>query len=128
MYIHAMGLDTVEIVLRTEEVFGISLPDDECEQFVTVGDLYKAVLTKLDMPYISSREIEESGVGISRLRNAELRILKAKYDRVEPDPAQIPWTAPDVWLTLEAIITDQLQIEPDEVREHAAFLKDLGCD
>ena len=65
-----MGLDTVELVLRTEEVFGISLPDEECEQIVTVGDLYRLVLTKLNLPYIPSREIETNGTGISRPRQA----------------------------------------------------------
>ena len=45
-----MGLDTVEIVLRTEETFNIDLRDDECGRLVTVGDLYRLVLRKLDCP------------------------------------------------------------------------------
>ena len=107
-----MGLDTVELVLRTEEVFGISLPDEECERIITVGDLYRLVLNKLNLPYIPTREIETNGTGISRLRQAELRILKTKRDVIDPDPARIPWTSPDVWLTIEAIIMDQIQRSP----------------
>lgn len=42
-----MGLDTVEIVLRSEEVFAIDLPDRECALIVTVGDLYRLILDKL---------------------------------------------------------------------------------
>jgi acyl carrier protein len=40
-----MGLDTVEIVLRTEETFNIDLPDEECSKVITVGDLYRLVLS-----------------------------------------------------------------------------------
>ena len=46
-----MGLDTVEIVLRTEETFNVDLPDDECGMVVTVGDLYRLVLSELELPY-----------------------------------------------------------------------------
>lgn len=43
-----MGLDTVELVLDIEERFGISLPDEECQNVVTVEDCYQLVLSKLD--------------------------------------------------------------------------------
>jgi hypothetical protein len=42
-----MGLDSVELVLKTEEAFGISLPDDEMGQTITVGQFYEAILKKL---------------------------------------------------------------------------------
>jgi acyl carrier protein len=47
-----MGLDFVELVLRTEEVFAIDLPDKECELVCTVGDLYKLILEKLELSYV----------------------------------------------------------------------------
>jgi hypothetical protein len=56
-----MGLDTVELILRTEEIFGITLPDNECAQIRTVGDLYRLVLSKLDLPYIPSEQIHGEG-------------------------------------------------------------------
>lgn len=40
----------------------------------------------------------------------------------------IPWTSPEVWLTLKAIIQDQLQVESYEIAENVTFLEDLGCD
>jgi len=44
-----MGLDVVELVMRTEDEFGISLTDDEAASAQTVGDLYQLVLSKLDV-------------------------------------------------------------------------------
>ena len=123
-----MGLDTVEIVLRTEDVFGISLPDEECGKIVTVGDLYRAVLQKLDLLYMPAFAIQTDNLGIARCRPSFRRFLRKKREfPIEPDPATTPWTAPDVWLTLQAIIMDQLQLEASEVREEAAFQRDLGC-
>jgi acyl carrier protein len=109
-----MGLDTVEIVLRTEEVFNIDLPDDECGQVVTVGDLYRLVLSKLELPYVGPAEVESSAQGRNRTSMSM--------------PGLSPWSPPDVWMTLRGIIIDQLQIDEAEVKEDATFLNDLRCD
>lgn len=109
-----MGLDTVEIVLRTEETFNITLPDYECSQVITVGDLYRLVLRKLELPYVAPKELEagEHGRNRSHLRMPSLSL----------------WSPPDVWITLRGIIVDQLQISEENVKEEAAFQRDLGCD
>ena len=39
----ADSLDMVEIAMKAEEEFGLTLPDEEAEQIVTVDDLYEAV-------------------------------------------------------------------------------------
>ena len=42
-----MGLDAVEIVIRTEELFGITIADEEAESIRRVKDLYALVCSKL---------------------------------------------------------------------------------
>jgi acyl carrier protein len=39
----ADSLDIVEIAMKAEEEFNITLPDDDAEKIVTVEDLYEAV-------------------------------------------------------------------------------------
>ena len=113
-----MGLDTVEIVLATEEVFSVNLPDDECGSIVTVGDLYRLVLNKLGLPYlaIDSKATSSEAITLSKSR------LKDQY------PGLTSWTAPDVWETLRAIIEEQLQVDLEEITETATFIDDLRCD
>jgi len=113
-----LGLDAVEIILRTEEVFAVNLPDEECSLVVTVGDLYRLVLNQLSLPYQPSVEIEHGcdawQTGCRRLRSQL--------------PSIYPWTATDTWLTLKAVIQDQLQVDEGRIREEARFVQDLGCD
>jgi acyl carrier protein len=109
-----MGLDTVEIVLRTEEAFNIDLPDDECSRIITVGDLYRLVLAKLELPYVAAKEIEAGTKGRDLSRQGA--------------PDRSSWASPDVWFTLKSIVVAQLQVGDENVKEEAAFLRDLGCD
>jgi acyl carrier protein len=44
----ADSLDMVEIAMKAEEVFNLTLPDEEAEKIVTVEDLYDAVGTLLE--------------------------------------------------------------------------------
>lgn len=113
-----MGLDAVEIILRTEEVFAVDLPDSDCSKVSTVGDLYRLLLEKLKLPYIPPDDIENPD-GPTR----------AGYSRARSQfPNLKPWDPPDVWITLKAIIQDQLQVHDDDIREDARFVQDLGCD
>ena len=64
-----MGLDAVEIVLRTEELFVITIGDDEAGEVRTVGDFYKPNL----------REVERDTAAITcNLNTASPRLRKRK--------------------------------------------------
>lgn len=41
--LQADSLDMVEIAMKAEEEFNLTIPDDEAEKIVTVEDLYEAV-------------------------------------------------------------------------------------
>lgn len=43
----ADSLDMVEIAMKSEEEFGLTLPDEDAEKIVTVDDLYEALGTLL---------------------------------------------------------------------------------
>jgi acyl carrier protein len=45
--LQADSLDMVEIAMKAEEQFNFTIPDDEAEKIVTVGDLYEAVGKRL---------------------------------------------------------------------------------
>ena len=63
-----MGLDLIEFILCTEETFAIDLPDHECAQVLTVGDLYRLFLRKLDLTYQPATDIESHVSGRDRSR------------------------------------------------------------
>jgi acyl carrier protein len=39
-----MGLDSVELVMKVEESYDISIPDDDAEKLITVGKLHEYVV------------------------------------------------------------------------------------
>jgi acyl carrier protein len=41
--LQADSLDIVEIAMKAEEEFSLTLPDDDAEKIVTVDDLYEAI-------------------------------------------------------------------------------------
>jgi len=49
-----MGLDAVEIVLRTEELFVITIEDDEAAAVRTVGDFYNLICRKMSVTPLQS--------------------------------------------------------------------------
>jgi len=44
-----VGLDSVELVLRLEEEFSISIADEEAADSLTVGDIYHLILSKIQV-------------------------------------------------------------------------------
>jgi acyl carrier protein len=74
-----MGLDSVEIVMRIEETFGVDLPDDELGSIATVGDLYQLLLSKLDGSYACL-----SSHVFYRVRKAMVDVLGIKRRSIRP--------------------------------------------
>jgi acyl carrier protein len=110
-----MGLDTVELVLRCEEVFAIDLPDWKCERVRTVGDLYTILCEGLALTPVAN---PRPGTGTGH----------ARISRAVHNPIPIIWTPEDVWATLVYVVSDQLQVDQAEVVYDASFQNDLGCD
>lgn len=44
-----MGLEIVELLMRIEEEFEISIEDEEASYLTNVGDLHQCILTKLGL-------------------------------------------------------------------------------
>ena len=42
-YLEADSLDAVEIILGVEEEYGVEIPDEDADNFVTVGDIVKYI-------------------------------------------------------------------------------------
>jgi len=53
-YYLSMGMDAVEICLRTEELFALTLTDDEASAVRTVGDFYRLICSKLSLDPLPS--------------------------------------------------------------------------
>lgn len=80
-----MGLETVEIILDTEERFGIEIPDDEASQVRTVGEFYDLVLRKLAVPSAASCL---TAMAFYRLRRAFVEVMGIDRRQFHP---QRPW-------------------------------------
>jgi len=123
-----MGLDTVAIVLRVEETFGVDLPDDELGSVATVGDLYQLLMSRLDGSYEFNpvrRLIVPVPSAVAPARtdptNTDTDFSQGEFESKKRGDAE-------VWQVLREIIADKLQIRREEVVPEAHFGRDLGCD
>ncbi len=75
-----MGLDGVELVIATEEQFGIKLSDAEAERCRTPGQLVDLVLSKLrlrdDAPCVHQRAFHLLRRGLIQVSGAERRSIR----------------------------------------------------
>jgi len=108
-----MGLDTVELVMRCEEVFTVDLPDHKLTHVHTVGDLYVLICDELKL---TPSENPKQETGFNRLPRGTLNLTT------------IPWNSDDVWATLVAVFVDQLCLEPEEITYVARIGEDLRVD
>ena len=104
-------MDMVELVMRTEEIFGITIDDSDAGQIQTVGDLYELVCKLLNISPNSNPD----------------QFTDASQPTPKYGPLSIQ-TPEDIWIKLVVIIDDQLQVDPKEIRYNASFQNDLGVD
>jgi len=121
-----MGLDTVEIVLRTEELFVITLEDEEAGTVRTVGDLYKLVCSRLNVSPLPS---PVASAELPTITHKEKRFWFLSTHTPLPAPPEVlPWSPQTVWDTLVAILVDQQGLAPEKILHRARFIEDLGVD
>ena len=121
-----MGLDAIEIVLRTEELYAITITDDEAPQVATVGDFYALICRKLDLTPLASPQTPDTLPEISRRTKAFL--FGHTLTPLPPPASVLPWTSQTVWNTLVAIFVDMQGLKPHEIVPFARINKDLGID
>jgi acyl carrier protein len=77
-----MGLDSVELVMKVEEHFDVSIPDADASTLVTVGMLHSWVVNELGR---LNRPNVDSTIVFNELRDLICRQLGVKPDRVVPE-------------------------------------------
>ncbi len=121
-----MGLDAVEIVLRTEELFAIAINDEEGASVRTVGDFYKLICTKLNVVPLSS---PATSPRLPKITHEEKGFLFFSRQTSLPAPPEVlPWSPQTVWDCTVAIFVDQQRLKPEEILYHARINQDLGID
>jgi acyl carrier protein len=109
-----MGLDAVELLMRCEEVFEISLEDWRLEHVRTVGDLYGLICEQLQLAPEPDRAVL---IGKLHMQRGPLGLLAPELPKSE-----------DVWIRLVDVMVDQLQVDRLDVLPDANIHDDLGCD
>jgi hypothetical protein len=119
-----MGLDSVELILRAEELFVITIEDNEAEAVRTVGDFYILICAKLNLSPLQSPETSPE-LPLITIKEKGL-LLSRRYTPV-PAPAEVlPWSPQTVWDCLVAVFVDQLALKAKDVQFHARIVDDLG--
>jgi|GEM_PF-988573 len=77
-----MGLDGVELVIATEETFGIKIEDAEASRTVTVGQWYELVCNKLKIESQNSCATQKA---FYTLRKQIISLLNIKRSEIRPD-------------------------------------------
>jgi hypothetical protein len=121
-----MGLDAVEIVLRCEELFAITLADDEASAVRTVDDLYRLACTKLNVTPLPSPVTSAELPRITKKQ--KIFLFLQRHTPLPAPPELLPWSAQTVWDALVAIFVDQQGLKRDQILPHARIATDLGVD
>jgi hypothetical protein len=121
-----MGLDGVEIILRTEELFAIDIGDEEAAKVETVGQFYELICSKLQIHPLQSPVTSEE---LPVITHREKVFLFLSRHTPLPAPAEaLPWSPQSVWDCVVAVFVDQQGLSANDVTYHARIAKDLGVD
>lgn len=121
-----MGLDAVEIVLRTEELFVITFTDDEVAAVRTAGDFYRLICSKLNVTPLQS---PVTSAELPKITHKEKRFLFLSMHTPLPAPPEIlPWSPQTVWDALVAVFVDQQALKAEKIIPDARIAQDLGVD
>lgn len=119
-------MDSVEIILRTEELFVIEIDDEEAARVRTVGDFYGLICAKLDITPLKSPITSLELPVITHREKAFL--FFARHTPLPAPPDVLPWSPQSVWDCLVAIFADQTSLGPERITYHARIAVDLGID
>ena len=119
-----MGLDAVEIVLRTEELFAITIEDHEAASALTVGELYRLVCSKLS---VTPLQTPTTSAKLPEITHKEKFFLFLRKHTPLPAPSEVlPWSAQSIWDCVVAILVDQQGLKRDDILYNSRFVEDLG--
>jgi hypothetical protein len=121
-----MGLDAVEIFLRTEELFVITIGDDEAAAVRTVGDFYNLICSKMNVTPLQS---PVTSAELPTITHKEKKFLFLSTHTPLPAPPEVlPWSPQSVWDALVAVFVDQQGLDPQEILYRARIVHDLGIE
>jgi hypothetical protein len=121
-----MGLDAVEIVLRTEDLFAITIQDDEAAAVRTVGDFYRLLCSKRNVTPLPS---PVTSAELPIITHKEKKFLFLRTHTPLPAPPEVlPWSPQSIWDALVAVFVDQQGLKPEKILYHARIADDLGVD
>jgi hypothetical protein len=121
-----MGLDAVEIILRSEELFSIVIGDKETASICTVGEFYNLICAKLDLTPLAA---PVTSANLPKITYEEKKFLFLRNQTPLPAPPEVlPWSPQSVWDCLVAVFVDQQDLDPAVVVYQARIAQDLGID
>jgi hypothetical protein len=119
-------MDSVEIVLRAEELFVIEISDEEAASVRTIGDFYRLICTKLDVSPLES-PVTSPELPVITHREKTFLFL-ARHTPLPAPPDVLPWSPQSVWDCLVAVFVDQMALRPQKITYQARIARDLGVD
>lgn len=90
-----MGLDTVELVMRVEETFGIAIPDEVASRLVTPDDMADFIMTRLELtdeplPCLTQKAFHALRRGFTRTLRVPRRSFRPDALLMELLPDDLP--------------------------------------